>query len=229
MRILKFKEYTRLTESNCIATFGDVCNTLEPYGWQCNHKLKGDGITFRKNEFTRGGNLKHNASKDNLRYVDINTLDAIRSYLIKEFYETGDPSTINAIDWDTWDLSDPFTKELKEYDKKTGKKKSEIEQLSKITFVEQLFKNVGIIQNEDGEYNLCKSKSDMRPLLDRWYPLYLPSKRLNGKMCLGYDVEEEDDDKEEFGTHLFVIKEDGTIGTVDEFDRYYTVESVKKI
>ena len=61
----------------------------------------------------------------------------------------------------------------------------------------------------------------MRPLLDRWYPLYLPSKRLNGKMCLGYDVEEEDDDKEEFGTHLFVIKEDGTIGTVDEFDRYY--------
>ena len=241
MRILKFEEYTRLTESKCFATFGDVCRTLEPYGWQCQHKPKGDGITFRKNEFTCGGHLKHNASKDENRYVDINTVDAIRSYLIKEFYKTGDPSTINAIDWNTWDLKDQFTKELKEYDKETGKKKSEIELLGKIKFVEQLFKNVGVIKNEDGEYNLCRSESDMRPLLDRWYPLYLPSKKLGGKMCLGYDVEDEynagvedeynvenSDSKMEFGTHLFVIKEDGTIGAVGE-DNYYVVESVKKI
>lgn len=245
MRILKFEEYTRLTESKCFATFRDVCKTLEPYGWICQHKPKGDGITFRKNEFTCGGNLKHNASKDENRYVDINTLDAIRTYLIQEFYKTGDPSTINAIDWVIWCLKDPFTKELKEYDKETGKKKSEIELLSKIKFVEQLFKNVGIIKNEDGEYNLCRSESDMRPLLDRWYPLYLPSKKLGGKMCLGYDVEyeydvedeydaedgynvENSDSKMEFGTHLFVIKEDGTIGAVGE-DNYYVVESVKKI
>ena len=36
------------------------------------------------------------------------------------------------------------------------------------------------------------------------------------------------DSKMEFGTHLFVIKEDGTIGAVGE-DNYYVVESVKKI
>ena len=75
-------------------------------------------------------------------------------------------------------------------------------------------------------------EGDMRPLLDRWYPLYLPSKKLGGKMCLGYDVEDEYienlDGKMKFGTHLFVIKEDGTIGTVGE-DNYYVVESVKKI
>ena len=132
----------------------------------------------------------------------------------------------------TWDVKDPVTKELKEYDRETGKKKSEIELLGKIKFVEQLFKNVGIIKNEDGEYNLCRSESDMRPLLDRWYPLYLPSKKLGGKMCLGYDVEDEYienlDGKMKFGTHLFVIKEDGTIGAVGE-DNYYVVESVKKI
>ena len=100
---------------------------------------------------------------------------------------------------------------------------------------------IGLEKNEDGEYNLCRSESDMRPLLDRWYPLYLPSKKLGGKMCLGYDVEDEynagvedeynvenSDSKMEFGTHLFVIKEDGTIGAVGE-DNYYVVESVKKI
>ena len=42
-----------------------------------------------------------------------------------------------------------------------------------------------------------------------------------------YNVENSDS-KMEFGTHLFVIKEDGTIGTVGE-DNYYVVESVKKI
>ena len=67
----------------------------------------------------------------------------------------------------------------------------------------------------------------MRPLLDRWYPLYVPSKVLNGKMCLGYEVEDFDGE-EEFGMHLFVIKEDGTIGVVGE-PNYYVVESVKKI
>ena len=47
-----------------------------------------------------------------------------------------------------------------------------------------------------------------------------------------YDVEDEYienvDGKMKFGTHLFVIKEDGTIGAVGE-DNYYVVESVKKI
>ena len=83
-----------------------------------------------------------------------------------------------------------------------------------------------VIQNENGEYNLCKSENDKTPLLDRWYPLYKPSKGLGGKMCLGYEIEDFDDE-EEFGTHLFAIKEDGTLGTPDE-PKYYIVESVKK-
>lgn len=225
VNILEYEEFV-LNEGVSQATFGEVRRELEPFGWECTHKSDGDGITFRKGTYKVGGNLKHNASKDIHRFVDINTLDRIRLFLLDEFGKTGDPSNLNAIDWVRWNLKDPFTKELKGYDKFSGKKKSEIEQLSKITFVEPLFKNVGVIQNDEGEYNLCRNKNDLRPLLDRWYPLYQASKRLGGKMCLGYEDDCDGDfDNPRFGTYLFAIKEDGTLGEEGETG-YFIKESL---
>ena len=226
--VLKFKDF--LNEAWATATFSQVCKELSSNGWECFHKNSGDGITFKKDEFTVGGNLKHNASKDENRYVDVATLSQIRKKIISDFKETGDPTTINAIDWGTWSpLRDPFTMELKEYDRVTGMKKSELEMLSKITFDRKIFPNVCLIKNEDGEYNLCRSENDMRPLLDRWYPLcqYAKKPPINGKLCLGYEYDNEDD-LDNLGTYLFEIKEDGTLGNLEEPETF-VIESVKKI
>jgi len=225
--ILEYNEFLQLNEGQSRATFANVCHELIPFGWVCKHKTYGDGITFIKGEYIVGGNLKHNASKDAFRYVDINTLDKIRAFLIDEFEKTGDPVNIKEINWNDWNLKDPFEKELKGYDKVTGQKKSDIDVLSKITFVKQLFKNVGLIQNEDGEYNLCRSEEDKRPLLDRWYSYYGSSSELGGKLCLGYDDECDGDfNSKFFGTNKFEIKPDGTLGQTWKVD--YVVESVKK-
>ena len=223
--IPKFKDYIKLNESVSTASLSQVLKELTPYGWEYYHKKNGDGVVFFKDDFKVGGNLKHNASRDENRYIDINTLDQIRSKIIADFEVTNDPSNINAIDWNSWDLKNPFTKELKEYDSISGQKKSDIEMFSKITLVEQLFKNVWVIKNENGEYNLCKSDKDKRPLLDKWYPLYMASKMLKGKMCLGYDYDPEDD-PESWGTYLYEIKEDGTLGQTFSVD--CVKESVKK-
>lgn len=220
--ILKFNDYIKLNEEIATATLADVLRVLRPDGWEYYHKKNGDGITFSKGDFKVGGNLKHNASRDENRYVDINTLDAIRGQLIADYKRTKDPSTLKKINWNAWRLKDPFTKELKGVDPNTGKKKEDLAFLNSLEIVDQIYKNVFVIKNMDGEYNLCSSESDKTPLLDTWYPLYQPSKTLMGKMCLGYDSEDEDN----FGTHLFEIKEDGTLGETINVD--YVVESLKK-
>ena len=229
--VLKFDEYIKLNEAESKASLSDLLDVLIPNGWEYAHSNGGDGIKFIKKGYSPvTGHLRHGNSKDNNRKVDIATIDYIRDILISEFLKDGDPTTINAIPWNMWcpDLKDPFTKELKEYDKKTGLKKSELEMLSKITFDRKLFPNVCVIKNEKGEYNLCRSENDMRPLLDTWYPKFRWSKKLKN-MCLGYDVEDfnEDSDAEEFGEHNFLIKDDGTLGHTKGLD--YVVESVKKV
>jgi hypothetical protein len=134
---------------------------------------------------------------------------------------------INRVPWEKWcsAIKDPFKSVLKDYDRNTGKKKSDLEMLSKIELVQQMFKNVWVIKNEDGEYNLCKSEKDKTPLLDRWYPLFQASKKLGGKMCLGYEYDDEND-LDNWGTYLYEIKEDGTLGETFKVD--FVIESVKK-
>ena len=226
-KILKFEEYTQINEVYCAASFGDVWRALKPFGWTYRHSTIGDNITFTyTNGRSANGHLKHGNSDDWNRKLDPEALDRIREIMIDDFYENGDPTMIRKIPWEKWcsAIKDPFKSVLKEYDPNTGKKKSHLEMLSKITLVQQMFKNVWVIQNEEGEYNLCKSEQDKTPLLDRWYPLFQASKKLDGKMCLGYAVENMNAD--DFGENLFEIKEDGTLGTIFNVD--FVIESVKK-
>ena len=223
--VLRFEEYKQLNEVYSAASFGDVWRTLKPFGWTYRHSNGGDNITFTYNGRSVNGHLKHGNSSDWNRKVD---LDRIRDILIADFEKNGDPTMINAIPWEQWcsAIKDPFKSRLKDYDRNTGKLKSEIDMLSKITFKEQLFKDVGVIENEEGEFNLCRNKDDLRPLLDRWYPLYQASKRLGGKMCLGYEDDCDGDfDNPRFGTYLFAIKEDGTLGEEGETG-YFIKESL---
>jgi hypothetical protein len=225
--ILKYDEFIKLNEEESRAYFSEVQKILTSHGWTYTHSTGGDNVKFTKGSHMISGHLRHGSSKDSNRTVDPNWLTRLKWALVDDFKDTHDPSTINAIPWERWSsVKNPFNNELKEYDPVTGKKKSHLEMLSKIELVQQLFKNVWVIQNENGEYNLCRSENDKTPLLDRWYPLYKLSKGLGGKMCLGYEIEDFDGE-EEFGTHLFAIKEDGTLGKPDE-PKYYIVESVKK-
>jgi hypothetical protein len=231
--ILKFNDYIQLNEVVSNASLSDVLNILLPNGWEYSHSNGGDGIKFIKPGYKPvSGHLKHGNSQDSNRKIDPGAIDDIRNILISEFLKDGDPTVINLIPWEQWcqKIKDPFTKELKEYDKETGMKKSDLETLRKIKFIRQIHKNVGLIQNEKGEYNLCKSEEDKSPLLDRWYPLcqYASKPPLNGKLCLGYDYADENVPETKWGTYLFKIKEDGTLGTENEAENF-VVESVKKI
>ena len=82
--VLKFEEFI-INEGVSRASWGEVCKVLKPFGWDCEHKSDSDGITITKGKYQIGGHLKHNASKDVNRFVDINTLDDIRSFLLDEF------------------------------------------------------------------------------------------------------------------------------------------------
>lgn len=233
-RVLKFEEYVQINEVYSSASFGDVWKTLKQFGWTYHHSTGGDNVTFIYKDRSANGHLKHGHSDDWNRKVDPEVLDRIRDIAIDDFYKNGNPKMINHIPWERWcsAIKDPFKSVLKDYDRETGLKKSELEMLNKITVEKQLFKNVWLIKNEDGEYNLCRSEQDKTPLLDRWYPIYDYAHKLGGKMCLGYDIEDlsedsdGDSDVEEFGTHKFVIKPDGTLGSTKGID--YVVESVKK-
>ena len=205
-----------------VITFSELSKLLYPFGWR--YKLgTGGRCIFSKGGYKITFHLKHGGSMEN-RKMDVGGLDMIRGFMIEDFEKTGDPSEINAVPWEKWRLPNPFNRELSDYDSKTGLKKSDIDMMNNVEIVDQLFKNVYVIKNQKGEYNLCRSESDKRPLLDRWYPLYEVSKQL-GVMCLGYDGDVEDG-KEKFGTHHFKIKEDGTLGKTYLID--YIVESVKK-
>ena len=224
--ILKYEDYIQLNEVYCAASLGEVLRTLRPFGWEYRHSNGGDNVTFIYKDKSANGHLKHGNRDDMNRKIDPEVLDRIREIMIDDFYISGDPTMINTIPWERWcgAIKDPFKSVLKDYDRKTGKKKSDLEMLSKINVIEQVFKNVFVIQNEDGKYNLCKSKEDKTPLLDRWYPILKSSKKLGGKRCLGYEVD--DMSSHNFGDNLFEIKEDGTLGETFKVD--YVIESVKK-
>lgn len=222
--VLKFEEYILTEGVESVASLGDVRKLLEPFGWKY-IRGTGDSCKLVKGKYVVYFHLKHGNSLDNNRKLDVGGLDIVRKYLIDEYTETGDATLINKIPWKLWRLPNPFDRELKDIDPETGKKLSDVESEKNYEVVAQLFKNVCVMKNEDGKFNLCKSMEDKTPLLDRWYPVYMPSRKLHGKMCLGYEVEEFNKN-EEFGTHLFVIKEDGTLGEVYDLD--YVVESVKK-
>jgi len=224
--ILKYEDYIQLNEVYCAASLGEVLRTLRPFGWEYRHSNGGDNVTFIYKDKSANGHLKHGNRDDMNRKIDPEVLDRIREIMVDDFYISGDPTMINTIPWERWcsAIKDPFKSVLKDYDRKTGKKKSDLEMLSKINVIEQVFKNVFVIQNEDGKYNLCKSKEDKIPLLDRWYPIFRSSKKLGGKRCLGYEVD--DMNSHNFGDNLFEIKEDGTLGETFKVD--YVIESVKK-
>ena len=224
--ILKYEDYIQLNEVYCAASLGEVLRTLRPFGWEYRHSNGGDNVTFIYKDKSANGHLKHGNRDDMNRKIDPEVLDRIREIMVDDFYISGDPTMINTIPWERWcsAIKDPFKSVLKDYDRKTGKKKSDLEMLSKINVIEQVFKNVFVIQNEDGKYNLCKSKEDKIPLLDRWYPIFRSSKKLGGKRCLGYEVD--DMSSHNFGDNLFEIKEDGTLGETFKVD--YVIESVKK-
>lgn len=223
MDILKFNEFIAMNEGvESVITFSELSKLLYPFGWR--YKLgTGGRCIFSKGDYTITFHLKHGGSMEN-RKMDVGGLDRIRGFMIKDFEKTGDPSEINAVPWEEWRLPNPFNRELSDYDSETGLKKSDVDMMNNVEIVDQLFKNVYVIKNQKGEYNLCRSESDKRPLLDRWYPLYQASKQMKGKMCLGYAVE--DMEADDFGENLFEIKKDGTLGEIFDYD--YVIESIKK-
>lgn len=220
--ILNFDEYIKLNEAVTNVKFYDFEKVLTNLGWK--YRRNGVRCIFTKDGYDSDITIHLDHGDASNSYMKIEDLINFRSSMIKKFIETQNPSELNVIPWNKWNLKNPFKFELKDYDSQTGLKKSEVNLMNNVEIVDKLFKNVCVIKNQDGEYNLCKSESDKRPLLDRWYPLYEFSKKL-GVMCLGYNVEEEDGE-EEFGTHHFEIKDDGTLGKIKRVD--YVVESVKK-
>ena len=157
--------------------------------------------------------------------VDAAAFTQMKKNLIDEYQYTGNIDLFNKVDWDYIGTVNPLKSGmLGDIDMETGLDKATAESLKDIEVGDQLFKNVWVITNKDGEHNLCKSPEDKRPLLDRWYPLYKASKKLGGKMCLGYAVD--DMDAPDFGDNLFEIKEDGTLGNTYRVD--YVIESLKK-
>lgn len=89
---------------------------ISPFGWKCSR----NGARFKifKGEYVITFHVKH----DKVLTLDTGGLDYIRTGLIKEFMETGEPDAINAIPWKEWKLPDPFMRELKDYDRNTGEK-----------------------------------------------------------------------------------------------------------
>lgn len=219
--VLKFKEYIQLNEVRRDIPFVYLKRLMLKLGYEYtyndpNHKFVKTVVD--KKGISRGLTLtahKHHTGGT----VDAASFTEMKKLLIQEYEYTGNTKIFDMVDWDYIGTPNPL---------KSGMiKVVEPENTDDYEVVAQLFKDVCVIKNKEGEYNLCRSEEDKTPLLDRWYPIYDYSKKLKGKMCLGYDVDVEGGE-EPFGTHMFAIKPDGTLGTKDDIENY-VVESVKNI
>lgn len=229
--ILKFDEYVRLCEGvQSVVPLSDLKRILEPFGWIYSRGT-GDGCKFSKGKYIVYFHLKHGNAKDDNRKMDVGGLDKIREYLIDEFRETGDLTTIKSIPWKEWRLPDPLKRELKNIDPETGnkiKKKPEqnmghILQRARMEKdkrkANELYKDAALwkidhdredsayvisVVNKSGktEYNICRSVDDRRPLLKNWT---LDYKELDGNILLGRD------NMRTFRTNYYKVNPDGTL------------------
>lgn len=171
----------------------DVLKVLTPFGWKYSDTKS--GFKIQKGPYLVTFHKKHDKSSNNK--VDVGGLDLIREKIIEEFYQTGDLSTINAIDWKAWRLPNPLKRELKEYDPVTGKKIEKEKQLNKGQKLNQLrqekaikdanetYKDAALfkIYPDDNDslyimavsgvgnrlkYNICRNENDRRPLQKQW-------------------------------------------------------------
>lgn len=195
--ILKFSEYCKLNEgTQSIVSLSELLKYIEPGGWEY-IRCGGDSVKFKKGKYTVKGNLKHGHSIDANRMVDIKTINYLKSFLIDDFYETGEMTLLKNIPWDKWNLKDPFKKELKDYDPETGmKREKEVvlntgqrlnnEKIKKnIKDANELYKDSALwkIDNDSDDsayiitstnntgrviYNTCRSSEDRRPILKNW-------------------------------------------------------------
>lgn len=219
--VLDFEEYIQINEVKRNIQFSYLKKLMADLGYEYtnndpNHKFskdvkKKDGGTQRLTLVTH----RHHTGGT----VDAAAFTEMKMLLIQEYELSGDKSIFDKVDWNFIGTTNPL---------KSGMVKVEDEaDYSDYEVVQKMFKNVCVIKNEDGEFNLCKSEEDKKPLLDRWYPLYQASKRLGGKMCLGYEDDCDGDfENPRFGTYLFAIKEDGTLGKEGETG-YFIKESVE--
>lgn len=96
----------------------DVMNVISPFGWTA--RRNGVRYVISKGPYTVTFHIKHNKTHT----MDVGSLDQLRTKFIEEFLETNDPETINSIPWNKWLLTDPFKRELKDYDRLTGQLKT---------------------------------------------------------------------------------------------------------
>ena len=182
--------------STSTVTLRDVLKAIQPYGWQY-QRCKSDSYKFIKGEHVVFGHLKHNAALDANRFIDINSLDSLRTYFIEDFYESRDLELIKSIDWRSWNLADPLKRELSNIDPNTGKERqkelklnkgqelSKLKQEKAIKAANELYKTAALIkithddqdsafilisqkENQVTIYNTCRSVNDRRPLLNQW-------------------------------------------------------------
>lgn len=233
--ILKFDEF--LSEGvQSVVPLSDVKKIMEPFDWTYTRGT-GDSCKFSKGKYTVYFHLKHNASNDDRRFLDVGGLDKLREYIVDEFLKTGDPSNINSIPWEVWRLPDPFKRELKDYDSKTGKKK-EIKQepnigqkLNKakvereINDANELYKDDQLLKvsdtcyiithvNEKGVlmYNICRGKNDRRPILKNWYDGRTNYKKVGKDHYFGKD------NLRDISTRFYKVLDDGTLDKVENID-----------
>ena len=217
--ILDFEEYIQINEVKRNIPFNYLKKLMISLGYEYtnnepNHKFskdvkKKDGGTQRLTLVTH----KHHTGGT----VDAAAFTEMKMILIQEYELSGDKSIFDKVDWNFIGTTNPLKSGMVNV--------ADDEDYSKYELVQQMFKNVWVMKNEDGEFNLCRSEEDKAPLLDRWYPLFQASKKLGGKMCLGYEYDDEND-LENWGTYLYEIKEDGTLGETFKVD--FVIESVKK-
>lgn len=208
--ILKFNEYINLFEGvGASVKLSSLIKILKPFGWEYVRAKGGDSFKFIKGKHTVCGHLEHGNAKDENRLIDVNTIDQIRTYMIEDFYETGDLTAIKNIDWKRLGHKDPLSRELKNIDPETGKERekelnigqklNKIRNEKSIDKANTLYKDcvlfridysdensAYIIMNYDDKgyekYNICKSETDRRPLLKNWMDAY---KEIDGEYYLG--------------------------------------------
>lgn len=233
--LLKFDEFIALNENQSTYTCSMFKRDLGKYGWTISDNnniikiYKGDKLVYSAHK-------KHTSNSA----IDIDTMDHVKAELINDFLDGvnndgsgNDSSEINAVSWNLTGRADPFSVELKDYDKKTGKRiltdeenllKSEEERKIKEANEEHKDDHLERISHNDPasyylmshafgnvlKYNVCKSPDDRRPLMDEWFS-GTNYKRKGGSHYLGVD------DMEALNTKFYKLNSDGTLSDVVSF------------
>lgn len=228
--LLKFDEFIALNEKQSTYTCSMFKRDLGKYGWTLSYN---DNVI----KIYKGGKLVYDAHKKHTSNspIDIDAMDTVRAELIKDFLDGADNATseINAVSWNLTGRADPFYVELKNYDKKSGKRiltdeenllKSEEDRKIAEANEEHKDDHLEKISHDDPDsyylmshafgnvlkYNVCKSPDDRRPLMDEWFS-GTNYKRKGSSHYFGID------DMEALNTKFYKLNSDGTLSDVVSF------------